>query len=72
MAGDKLGHAAQQEALDSAAPMRTDDDQIGTPICSVVYYFLSDVAHLDRRSHLESCTAHLLPDSLNQFTGRLF
>ncbi len=31
MASDEFGHAAKQETLDAAAPMRTNDDQIGTP-----------------------------------------
>src|SRR5271166_6024197 len=33
MASDEFRHAAQQETLDAASPMRTNDDQIGTPLC---------------------------------------
>ena len=55
MASDEFGHTAKQETLDAAPPMRTNDDQIGTPLCSGIDDSLSDVTYLDGGIHLESC-----------------
>ena len=53
MASDEFRHAAKQETLDASPPMRTNDDQIGTPLCCGIDDSLSDVTYLDGGVHLE-------------------
>jgi hypothetical protein len=72
MASDEFGHAAKQETLDASLPMRTNDDQIGTPLCCGIDNSLSDVTYLDDGVHLESCTTPLVRNSLDQLMGWLF
>jgi len=72
MASDKFRHAPEQETLDATLPMRTNDDQIGMPVCRGIDDCLSDVTYLDGGVHLESCTTQFLGNSLDQLTGWLF
>ena len=71
MASHEFGHTAQQETLDASPPMRTNDDQIGPPLCRGIDDALSDVTYLDGGVHLESCTTQLLGNSLDQLKGWL-
>jgi hypothetical protein len=66
MASDELRHAAKQEAWDATSSMRTDDDQIGTPLFCGIDNFLPYVSHLDRGFRLEPHTTHLARNSLDQ------
>src|SRR5271157_3018937 len=72
MASDEFRHAAKQETLDARLPVRTYDDQIGTPLCREIDDALSDVTYLDRTVRLEPRTTQLLRNSLDQLTGWLF
>jgi hypothetical protein len=72
MASDEFGHAAKQETLDASLSMRTNDDQIGTPLGCGIHDSLSDVTYLDGSVHLESCATQFLRNSLDQLTGWLF
>ena len=54
MASDEFGHAAKQETLDASLSMRTNDDQIGTPLGCGIDDSLSDVTYLDGGVHLVS------------------
>src|ERR1035441_6306265 len=66
MASDELRHAAKQEAWDATSPMRTDDDQICTPLFCGIDNSLSDVTNLDGGVHLESRTTQLARNLLHQ------
>src|SRR5208337_1888479 len=72
MASDEFGHAAKQETPDASLSMRTNDDQIGTPLGCGIDDSLSDVTYLDGGVHLESCATQFLRNSLDQLTGWLF
>ena len=72
MASDEFGHAAKQETPDASLSMRTNDDQIGTPLGCGIDDSLSDVTYLDGGVHLESCAKQFLRNSLDQLTGWLF
>ena len=72
MASDEFGHAAQQETLNVSLSMRTNHDQIGTPLGCGIDDSLSDVTYLDGGVRLESCAKQSLRNSLDQFTGWLF
>ena len=72
MASDEFRHAAKQETLDARLPVRTYDDQIGTPLCREIDDALSDVTYLDGGVYLESCATQFLRNSLDQLTGWLF
>ena len=43
MASDKFCHASKQETLDASLPMRTNHDQIGTPLGCGIDDTFSDV-----------------------------
>ena len=66
MASNELRHAAKQEAWDATSTMRTDDDQIGTPLFCGIDDSLSDVTNLDGGVHLESPTTQFARNSLDQ------
>src|ERR1039457_6692690 len=66
MASDELRHAAKQEARDASSSMRTDDDQIGTPLFCGIDNPLSDVTNLDDGVHLESPTTQFARNTLHQ------
>lgn len=70
MARNEFCHAAQQETLDASLSMRTNDDQIGVPICCRIDDCLSDVADFDGSVHFETRAMQLLRNSLDQLTGR--
>ncbi len=72
MASDELGDAAKQETLDASLSMRTNDDQVSTPLDCGIDDCLSDVAYLDGGVHLESCAPQFFRNSLDQITGWLF
>jgi hypothetical protein len=72
MASDEFRDAAEQKTPDASLPMRTNDDQIGTPLCCGIDDSLSDVANLDGRVRRESCATQFLRNSLDQLTGWLF
>jgi|SRR5271157_4619797 len=69
MASDEFRHAAKQETLYASLPMRTNDDQIGTPLCCGIDDSLSDVTNLDSGVDLEPGTTQLVRNSLDQLTG---
>ena len=71
MASDEFGHAAKQETLDASLSMRTNDDQIGTPLGCGIDDRLSNVTYLDGGVHLESCATQAVRYALNQLMGRL-
>src|SRR5271167_710241 len=71
MASDEFRNAAKQETLDASLPMRTNDDQIGAPLCCGIDDALPDVTYLDGGVHLESCITQLFRNSLDQLPGRL-
>ncbi|MFY9937590.1 MAG: hypothetical protein WAK33_11985 [Silvibacterium sp.] len=66
MASDEFCHAAKQETLDAALPMRSNDDQIGAPLFRGIDDAFSDVTYLNRCVGLESGITQLLRDSLDQ------
>jgi len=72
MATDEFSHAAQQETLNASLSMRTNHDQIGTPLGCGIDDSLSDVTYLEGGVHPESCGTQFLRNSLDQFTGWLF
>jgi len=69
MASNEFRHAAKQEAWDATSTMRTDDDQIGTPLFCGIDNSLSDVTNLDGGVHLESPTTQFARNSLHQLVG---
>ena len=71
MASDEFCNAAKQETLDGALPMRTNDDEIGTPRFCRIDDRLSDVTYFDGGVHLESCTLQAVRNALDQLTGWL-
>src|SRR5271165_6615364 len=71
MASDEFRHATEQETLDASLPMRTNDDQIGTPFCCGIDDALSDVTYLDGGARLEPCSTQLFRNSLDQLMGWL-
>src|SRR5208337_5344708 len=71
MASDEFGNSVKQETLDAALPMRTNHDQIGTPLGCGIDDCLSDVTYLDGGVHLEPYTTQFVRNSLDQLTGWL-
>jgi|SRR5271169_3216800 len=66
MSSNEFRHAAEQEAPDAASPMRTNDDQIGTPLRCGIDDTFSDITNFDRGIYLESCVPQLVRNSLDQ------
>ena len=71
MASDEFGHAAKQETPDASLSVRTNDDQIGTPLGCRIDDSLSDVTYLDGSFRLESRATQFLRNSLDQLMGWL-
>jgi len=70
MTSDKFRHATKQETLEAAPTMRTNDNQIGAPLCCGIDDRLSDVAYLDGSVYFEPGATQLRCNSLYQFMGR--
>ncbi len=71
MTSDKLRYTAKQETPDTSLSSRTNDNQIGLPLCCGIDDGLSDVAHLDGSVYFKPGGTQLLCNSLDQLTGWL-
>ena len=71
MAGDELGYAAEEEALEASLAVRPEDDKIGLPVGCGIDDGLADVADFDGSGGFESGITQFLCDAVDQGAGRL-